>query len=121
MGRILLVSQHSFLRRNLAFLLEREGYQTASVAPDAALGTAVADFDPNLIILDTDVKHPGGFEICSTLAAGGIPILLVAMEARDLVVSLAKAAGAYGCLRLPADAAQIVRAIDGALSPRASR
>ncbi|WP_207454077.1 response regulator transcription factor [Herbiconiux sp. SYSU D00978] len=98
MTRILIVEDESSLSEPLAFLLSREGYDTA-IAADG--NEAVAEFDANgadLVLLDLMLPGLPGTEVCKELRARStVPIIMLTAkdEEVDIVVGLELGADDY--------------------------
>lgn len=118
--RILLVSQHTFRRRNLAFLLDREGYDVVECAIGARARDAALKCVPDLIILDAALEDLPAFSLCEALADEqmlcGKPILMLSLDPGEDFHARAAMAGAQGALVFPADAPEIIGAIDNAMA-----
>ncbi len=98
MTRILIVEDESSLSEPLAYLLEREGYETA-IAADGL--TAVAEFDRNgadIILLDLMLPGMPGTEVCREIRTRStVPIIMVTAKDSevDIVVGLELGADDY--------------------------
>ena len=98
MTRILIVEDESSLSEPLAFLLEREGYETATAADGLA---ALAEFDRNgadLVLLDLMLPGLSGTEVCRELRSrSGVPIIMLTAKDSevDIVVGLELGADDY--------------------------
>ncbi|MEQ1736280.1 MAG: response regulator transcription factor [Rhodoglobus sp.] len=98
MTRILIVEDESSLSEPLAYLLEREGYET-TIADDGQL--AVAEFDRNgadLILLDLMLPGMSGVEVCREIRTRStVPIIMVTAKDSevDIVVGLELGADDY--------------------------
>jgi len=98
MTRILIVEDESSLSEPLAYLLEREGYETA-IAADGL--TAVAEFDKNsadLILLDLMLPGLSGTEVCREIRTrSAVPIIMLTAKDSevDVVVGLELGADDY--------------------------
>jgi len=98
MTRILIVEDESSLSEPLAYLLEREGYETA-IAPDGLV--AVAEFDKNgadLILLDLMLPGMSGTEVCREIRTRStVPIIMLTAKDSevDVVVGLELGADDY--------------------------
>jgi two-component system response regulator RegX3 len=98
MTRILIVEDESSLSEPLAYLLEREGYETA-IAADGL--QAVADFDRNgadLVLLDLMLPGMAGTEVCRELRSrSSVPIIMLTAkdDEVDIVVGLELGADDY--------------------------
>jgi two-component system, OmpR family, response regulator RegX3 len=98
MTRILIVEDESSLSEPLAYLLEKEGYETA-IAEDGL--TALAEFDragADLVLLDLMLPGLRGTEVCRQLRQrSSVPvIMLTAKDSEvDIVVGLELGADDY--------------------------
>jgi len=98
MTRILIVEDESSLSEPLAYLLEREGYET-SIAPDGI--TAVSDFEKHgadLVLLDLMLPGLSGTEVCKELRTrSSVPIIMLTAKDSevDIVVGLELGADDY--------------------------
>ncbi|MGL4338866.1 MAG: response regulator [Rhodoglobus sp.] len=98
MTKILIVEDESSLSEPLAFLLEREGYET-QIAEDGL--AAVAEFDragADLVLLDLMLPGLAGTEVCRELRSrSSVPIIMVTAKDSevDIVVGLELGADDY--------------------------
>lgn len=98
MTRILIVEDEPSLAEPLAFLLGREGYDTAIAADGRA---ALAEFDrhgADLVLLDLMLPGMPGTEVCRELRArSSVPIIMLTAKDSevDIVVGLELGADDY--------------------------
>ncbi len=98
MTRILIVEDEASLSEPLAFLLEREGYET-EIAADGP--SALAEFDRNgadLVLLDLMLPGLSGTEVCRELRTrSNVPIIMLTAKDSevDIVVGLELGADDY--------------------------
>ena len=98
MTRVLIVEDESSLSEPLAYLLEREGYETTIVDDGAR---AVAEFDANgadLILLDLMLPGMPGTEVCRQVRQRSqVPIIMLTAKDSevDIVVGLELGADDY--------------------------
>jgi len=98
MTRILIVEDESSLSEPLAYLLEREGYET-TIADDGL--AAVAEFDRNgadLVLLDLMLPGMAGTEVCREIRTrSSVPIIMLTAKDSevDIVVGLELGADDY--------------------------
>jgi two-component system response regulator RegX3 len=98
MTRILIVEDESSLSEPLAYLLEREGYETSIAADGIA---AVAEFDKHgadLVLLDLMLPGLSGTEVCKELRTrSSVPIIMLTAKDSevDIVVGLELGADDY--------------------------
>jgi two-component system, OmpR family, response regulator MprA len=83
--RVLVVDDDPAVRRSLATVLGRDGYEVlAADGGDAALAHAAAA-NVNAIVLDVAMPEPNGLEVCRRLRARGDRTPILMLTARDLV------------------------------------
>jgi len=98
MTRILIVEDEASLSEPLAYLLEREGYET-TIAEDGL--TAVTEFDRNgadLVLLDLMLPGLPGTEVCRQIrTTSNVPIIMLTAKDSevDIVVGLELGADDY--------------------------
>ena len=98
MTRILIVEDESSLSEPLAYLLEREGYETSIAADGIA---AVSEFDKHsadLVLLDLMLPGLSGTEVCKELRSrSSVPIIMLTAKDSevDIVVGLELGADDY--------------------------
>ncbi|MBH0053445.1 MULTISPECIES: response regulator transcription factor [unclassified Salinibacterium] len=98
MTRILIVEDEASLSEPLAFLLEREGYET-TIAEDGLAG--LAEFDRNgadVILLDLMLPGLAGTEVCREIRTrSSVPIIMLTAKDSevDIVVGLELGADDY--------------------------
>ena len=98
MTRILIVEDESSLSEPLAYLLEREGYET-SIAADGL--QAVADFDrtgADLVLLDLMLPGLSGTEVCRSIRQrSNVPVIMLTAKDSEIdkVVGLELGADDY--------------------------
>lgn len=98
-GRLLLVDDHEVVRDGLRFLLERDGWEVAGEAGNAAEARAACDstaFD--LVLLDLNLDGQDGLQVLSTLRQEhpGIPVLVLSMIGDPATARAAMRLGAGG-------------------------
>ena len=83
--RILVVDDDPTVGAALEHILKHEGYQVARARDGRGALAAVADRPPDLILLDLNMPHMGGFEVCQRIkrdpATSLLPIVIVSGEA----------------------------------------
>jgi DNA-binding NarL/FixJ family response regulator len=85
---VLIVDDHTGFRGFARRLLEADGYTVVGEAPDGASAlAAVAEFRPELVLLDVMLPDTDGFVVAERLAeigAGAVVVLTSSREAADL-------------------------------------
>ncbi|HEX6736312.1 MAG TPA: response regulator [Azonexus sp.] len=103
--KILIVDDEPNIVISLEFLLKKEGFEIA-VANDGEEALAkVADFNPDLLLLDVMMPKKSGFEVCEALRAdparAGLLILMLTAKGRDTEVAKGLAIGADAYVTKP--------------------
>lgn len=130
MIRVLVVDDHALVRAGLAELLEAD--EEIEVAATAASGEealeAVAEEEPDVVLMDLSMPGIGGAEATRKLLATGTDarvVVLTSLSARERILD-ALDAGAIGYLLKDADPDELIRGVHAAargespLSPRAA-
>lgn len=103
--KVLIVDDEPNIVTSLEFLLERNGY-TVQVARDgdAALAS-IADFTPDLILLDVMLPNKSGFDVCQRIRANpewqDVQIIMLTAKGRDSEVTKGLALGANDYVTKP--------------------
>ncbi len=115
---VLLAEDEPDIRRLVATLLERWGYEVAAAASgDEALALAAAR-PPALAILDVSIPGPNGIEVTRRLRSDDdVPVILLTAHAGDRSAAEAVLAGASGLLTKPFRAQALRKAIWSVLPP----
>ena len=116
---LLLAAPLSFLRRNLAFLLQREGLDLLIASDGREALHLMQKHRPSLVILDVDLPGVSGFGVCQCIKEdrqlGTTPVLIFSQDPSDDFREKAWAAGAYDVLRVQFEADNIVEKVSHAL------
>jgi DNA-binding response OmpR family regulator len=95
-ARILICDDEPNIVVSLEFLMRRQGHEIRVVGDGDAALVAVAEFDPDLVLLDLMLPGRDGYEICQTLRAGGnrTKILMLTAKGREAEIAKGFAVGA---------------------------
>src|SRR5664279_4503790 len=97
--KILIVEDDPHILLELEEVLKSEGYETASCNRGDEAMSAVAAFQPALIVLDVMLPGASGYDICKSLRAKKIatPILMLTAKGQEIdkVVGLERGADDY--------------------------
>ena len=95
-SRILVVDDERPIRELVTTALEFVGYEVGSAANGLTALSAVADFAPELIVLDVGLPGIDGLEVCRRLRADGITTPVIFLTARDGIDDTVDGFGAGG-------------------------
>ena len=116
--RVLIAEDEALIRLDLAEMLEEEGYDVVGQAEDGEKAVALAEeLRPDLVILDIKMPRLDGLAAAERVAAQRIApvVILTAFSQRDLV-ERARDAGAMAYLVKPFSKADLLPAIEMAVS-----
>jgi len=112
---VLIVDDHPLFRQGLRQMIDRDPALTVcSEAPDAASALeAVAEFKPDLVIVDITLETSNGLELIKTLKSKyeDLPILVISMHDESLYAERSLRAGALGYVMKNAPAKVVKAAI----------
>jgi DNA-binding response OmpR family regulator len=113
-GKVLIVDDEPNIVTSLQFLLKKSGFTTAVARDgDAALAEAEA-FRPDLVLLDVNLPHRDGFEVCQTLRAGGwrdLKIIMLTAKGRESEVTKGLEVGADAYITKPFSTRDLVQQV----------
>ena len=70
MARIMVVEDDVYMREELTDLLRKSGYETVALFDFENAISEIAEYSPDLVLLDINLPFHSGFEICKELKAG---------------------------------------------------
>lgn len=116
--RVLLVDDHSLVRRGIGELLQSRGVQVVASVSSGEEGVRRArELFPEIILLD--IKMPGlsGIETIERLRASGVtaPVVMLTMSREDADLGAALRAGAQGYLLKDIEPEELVPALEAVL------
>jgi DNA-binding response OmpR family regulator len=102
-ARILICDDEPNIVVSLEFLMRRQGHQVRVVGDGDGVLAAVAESEPDLILLDLMLPGRDGYEICQVLRAGGhrMKILMLTAKGREAEIAKGFAVGADDYLIKP--------------------
>lgn len=96
--RILIADDEPNIVTSLEFLLSRAGFELRVVRDGEAALKAIAEFQPDLVLLDVMMPIRNGFEVCQIIrenaAWSNVKIVMLTAKGRDTEVSKGLALGA---------------------------
>ena len=118
-GNILIVDDVAANLRLLAELLTKHGYKTRGVTSGQAALKAIQAQPPDLVLLDINMPHMSGYEVCQVLKSNPetSPIAVIFISALDEVVDKVKAfdVGGSDYITKPFEVGEILVRIDNQL------
>jgi DNA-binding NarL/FixJ family response regulator len=83
---VLIVDDHPSFRASARAMLEAEGFEVVGeVADGASALEAVAELEPDLVLLDVQLPDMSGFDVCAALERGnGPPPDVILVSSRDV-------------------------------------
>ncbi|MBS1140651.1 MAG: Response regulator receiver [Proteobacteria bacterium] len=103
--KILIVDDEPNIVISLEFLMKKEGFAVAVAVDGEEALAKVADFNPDLVLLDVMMPKKSGFEVCEALRAdpsrGGLLIVMLTAKGRDTEVAKGLAIGADAYVTKP--------------------
>lgn len=82
--KIIIVEDDTIIRKKLALLLEKEGYQTALIENFENVIQMLKETEADLILLDINLPYLDGFEICKRIKKEShIPVIFVTSRNTD--------------------------------------
>jgi DNA-binding NarL/FixJ family response regulator len=95
--RVLIVDDHARFRRSARRLLELEGYEVVGEAGDGdAAIAAVAELQPDVVLLDVNLPDTTGFDVAGRLRGTGVRVVLTSDRDASEIAPFAADAGACG-------------------------
>ena len=103
MARILICDDEPNIVVSLEFLMRRQGHEVRVAGDGDGVLAAVAEAEPDLILLDLMLPGRDGYEICQALRAGGhrMKILMLTARGREAEIAKGLAVGADDYLTKP--------------------
>jgi DNA-binding response OmpR family regulator len=103
--KVLIADDEPNIVVSLEFLLRDMGYDVRSVGDGGAALAAVADWLPDLLLLDVMMPKLSGYDVCQRIrenpAWEGVRIVMVSARGRDIDVSKGLAVGADAYVTKP--------------------
>ena len=103
--KILIADDEPNIVVSLEFLMKQRGYAVKVVGDGDAALAAVAEFEPDLILLDVMMPRMSGYDVCQRIrenpAWHAIKIVMLSAKGRDIEVSKGMAVGADAYVTKP--------------------
>jgi DNA-binding response OmpR family regulator len=119
--KILIVDDEPNIVMSLEFLMKREGFEVAVAIDGEQALTQMAEFEPDLVLLDVMMPKKNGYDVCQEIRANAawnqVKVLMLTAKGRDTEIAKGLAIGADGYMTKPfstKDLAAKVRQLLGA-------
>ncbi|HSE38418.1 MAG TPA: response regulator transcription factor [Blastocatellia bacterium] len=116
---IIIVEDDEDIADSIRYNLEREGFRVRIAATGEDALNLILDRPPNLILLDLNLPHMSGFELCRRLRAEAttvrVPILMLTARADEADMVLGLNMGADDYLTKPFSMRELVARVNAAL------
>jgi len=114
--KILIADDEPNIVMSLEFLLKQKGYEVrVASAGDEAL-RAVAEFGPDLLLLDVMMPRMSGYDVCQKIRENadwhGLRIIMLSAKGRDVEVNKGMAVGADAYVTKPFSTKELVARVE---------
>ena len=120
--RILIADDEPNIVVSLEFLMRQKGYAVKVVGNGEEALRAIAEFMPDLVLLDVMMPRLSGYEVCQEVRANpawaGIRIVMLSAKGRDVEVTKGMAVGADAYVTKPFSTKDLVTLVKALLDGR---
>ena len=113
--RILIVEDEPSIVLSLEFLLQREGYETATAGDGEEALALMRQLRPDAVLLDIMLPRRNGYEVCQAIKADpelrAIPVIMVSARGQEVEVRKGLELGAAAYVTKPFGNAEILEAV----------
>ena len=103
--KILIADDEPNIVVSLEFLMKQKGYEVKTVGNGEDALRTIAEFAPDLVLLDVMMPRLSGYEVCQKMrenpAWSGIRIVMLSAKGREIEVSKGMAVGADAYVTKP--------------------
>jgi DNA-binding response OmpR family regulator len=103
--KILIVDDEPNIVMSLEFLMKREGFEVAVAIDGEEALTRMAEFEPDLVLLDVMMPKKNGYDVCQEIRANAawnqVKVLMLTAKGRDTEIAKGLAIGADGYMTKP--------------------
>jgi two-component system, OmpR family, phosphate regulon response regulator OmpR len=116
-ARLLVVEDDEAMRSMLLAFLDREGMQAQGLPAADGLASALAQYQPHLIVMDVGLPGLSGLQVCQQLRARGnnVPVILLTARTEEVDRVLGLEMGADDYLGKPFSARELLARIHAVL------
>lgn len=117
--KILIADDEPNIVVSLEFLMKQRGYEVRVVGDGEAALAAVAEFGPDLILLDVMMPKLSGYDVCQKVrenpAFAGVRIVMLSAKGRDVEMTKGMAVGADAYVTKPFSTRELLAKVDAML------
>jgi two-component system, OmpR family, alkaline phosphatase synthesis response regulator PhoP len=121
--RVLIIEDEPHIVLSLEYLLEREGYDTATAADGERGLDMVRKLRPDAILLDLMLPRLDGYQVCQAIKSdpelASIPLIVLSAKGQEVEVVKGLSLGAARYITKPFGNAEIIEAVRAVVGPRA--
>jgi two-component system alkaline phosphatase synthesis response regulator PhoP len=117
--KVLIVDDEPNIVTSLEFLMRKSGFETAVARNGDEALELVAQFRPDLLLLDAMMPRRDGYEVCQTLRSSGwtdLKIVMLTAKGRETEVAKGLAVGADSYVTKPFSTRELVEHVTGLLA-----
>jgi DNA-binding response OmpR family regulator len=113
-AKVLIVDDEPNIVTSLQFLMRKAGHDTAVARDGDAALAEVERFRPDLVLLDANLPHRDGFEVCQSLRAAGwtgLKIVMLTAKGREAEITKGLEVGADAYVTKPFSTRELVEQV----------
>lgn len=117
-AKVLIVDDEPNIVISLKFLMDKSGFQTSVARDGNAALEEVERFRPDLLLLDVNMPHRDGYEVCQLLRASGwtdLKIVMLTAKGREAEITKGLEVGADAYVTKPFSTRELVEQVKGLL------
>jgi DNA-binding response OmpR family regulator len=118
--KILIVDDEPNIVASLEFLMRQKGYAVKIAGTGEEALAAVADFGPDLILLDVMMPRMSGYDLCQKVrenpAWSGVRIIMLSAKGREVEVTKGMAVGADAYVTKPFSTKDLIAMVERMLA-----
>lgn len=122
--KILIVDDEPNIVISLEFLMQREGFEVAVAVDGEEALSKLAEWQPDLVLLDIMMPKQSGFEVCQEIRGNAawdkIKIIMLTAKGRDTEVQKGMALGADAYVTKPFSTKDLVAKVRAVLASEAA-
>ncbi|MBI4757310.1 MAG: response regulator [Betaproteobacteria bacterium] len=119
--KVLIVDDEPNIVISLEFLMKKEGFEVSVVGDGEAALEKIAQFSPDLVLLDVMMPRRSGYEVCQQIRANpawaGIRVVMLTAKGREAEMAKGIAMGADAYMTKPFSTKALVAQVRQLLGP----